>query len=275
MQEKIYQDLLKGASRLYLSKAQLIEAEKARRKYQFSLGKLGRAALGEKEEIDAVNFVYTTLSTEGVPITKEDASLAYNLSQQTAKSVRDENLRVALDMINGLRCVKESSAGITLGFLLRLHSIIMGEYAEKNPGALRKKQAFIYLKSYQKAQEIGFRPPPPQVLKGKLDALIVWYNENAKKLNAIELAALLHLRFYSIHPFEDGNKRMSRLLLNKALFDCGYPMMNISNETSAYFDALIKSVETGNEKPFAEFVYTQVFKAYSLKRKTQAKTQSS
>ncbi|VVC72260.1 Fic/DOC family protein [uncultured archaeon] len=102
---------------------------------------------------------------------------------------------------------------------------------------------------------IGFRPPSPKGIEGKVAELVAWYNSNLGKLNAIELAAVLHLRFYCIHPFEDGNKRVSRLLLNKALFDSGYPLLNVSKETRGYFDSLIKSVEQNDERPFVEFVY--------------------
>jgi len=253
--DKIYDNLLNGADRIYLTKEQLIETEKRRRRYAQRMKKLGKSQLDEKDEIDIVNFVYTTLTTEGVPVTKEDAGLAYKFTQRNVKSIRDENLRVALDMIKGLRYVKESKKGVSLDFLLELHKIIMAEYGAKNPGRLRQKQAYIYLKSYEKVEEIGFRPPAPHEIGKKLAELAKWYEGSMGKLNAIELAALLHLRFYMIHPFEDGNKRVSRLLLNKAFFDSGYPMVNVSKETQGYFDALIKSVEKKNEKPFVEFVY--------------------
>ncbi len=252
---KIYDDLLKGASRIYLTKEDLIEAEKRRRRYLARMKKLGKAAQDEKDEIDAVNFVYTTLSTEGIPITRQDAELAYRFSLKNAKNLRDENLRVALDMIKGLRFVKESKAGISEGFILSLHKTIMAEYGEKRPGCFRKKQAYVYLKSYERTEEIGFRPPVPPEIGKKLNALTTWYNQNFGRLNALELAALLHLRFYKIHPFEDGNKRVSRLLLNKALFDCGYPILNISKNPQKYFDALVESVEGNNERPFVRFVY--------------------
>lgn len=253
--DKIYNELLNGADRIFLAKGQLIEAEKRRRRYADKMKRMGKASQDEKDEIDTVNFVYTTLSTEGVPITKEDADLAYKFAEKNVKSVRDENLRVALDMIKGLRFVKESRAGLSKEFILKLHDIIMAEYGAKNPGKFRQKQAYIYLKSYEKAEEIGFRPPEPGKIMPKLGELVDWYNSNIGKLNAIELAALLHLRFYMIHPFEDGNKRVSRLLFNKALFDSGYPMLNISKDTEMYFDALIKSVEKQDEKPFVEFAY--------------------
>ncbi|MFH1222290.1 MAG: Fic family protein [Candidatus Micrarchaeota archaeon] len=255
--DKIYADLLNDADRIYLAKEQLIEAEKRRRRYAKKMKLLSKAGRDEKDEVDTVNFVYTTLTTEGVPITKEDADLAYRFNQKNIKNIRDENLKVALDMIKGLRYVKESKKGITLAFLLELHKIIMAEYNDKKPGSFRKKQAYIYLKSYGKVEEIGFRPPTPESITPKLNELVDWYNANVGKLNALELAALLHLRFYMIHPFEDGNKRIARLLVNKALFDSGYPMLNISKETQNYFNALIKSVEKKDEKPFAQFVFEQ------------------
>jgi Fic family protein len=256
--DKIYADLLGDAFRIYLTKERLIQLEKQRRQYLQRVKRLGKAKQEEKEEIDTVNFVYTTLTTEGVPITKEDAGLAYRFTGKGVRGIRDENLKVALDMITGLRHVKESKKGISKGFILDLHRIIMAGYKDKNPGEFRKKQAYIYLKSYGKAEEIRFRPPAPNEIEAKIAGLVEWYNADAGKLNAVELAALLHLRLYMIHPFDDGNKRMSRLLLNKALFDSGYPMLNISKETQSYFDALIRSAENKDEKPFALFVADQM-----------------
>jgi len=258
MQDKIYTDLLGGAARIFLTKEQLIQIEKQRRQYLQRVKRLGKAKQEEKEEIDTVNFIYTTLTTEGVPITKEDAGLAYRFAGKNVRGVRDENLKVALDMMKGIRRAKEGEKGISREFILELHKTIMAGYKDKNPGEFRKKQAYIYLKSYDKAEEIRFRPPPPEKIEGMIAELVKWYNANVGKLNAVELAALLHLRIYMIHPFDDGNKRMSRLLLNKAFFDSDYPMLNISKETQSYFDALIRSAENGEERPFVEFVMAQL-----------------
>jgi Fic family protein len=253
--DKIYSDLLKGSARIYLKREELIEAEKRRRRHVQKMKKLGKFRQDEKDEIDTINFVYTTLSTEGVPVTKQDAELAYRFGQRDAKNLRDENLRVALDMVKGLRFVKESKPGISREFILKLHGMVMAEYSGKNPGTFRRKQAYIYLKSYEQVEEISFRPPAPSEIGKKLDELVLWYNENRSKLNALELAAILHLKFYAIHPFDDGNKRVSRLLMNKALFDCGYPLLNISKNPQPYFDALVRSVESKDERHFVQFVY--------------------
>src|SRR3989344_2950600 len=83
---KMYADLLGSISRVYLTKEELIEAEKRRRRYEARMKRMDAAARNEKDEIDTVNFVYTTLTTEGVPITRQDAELAYRFSQKDVRS---------------------------------------------------------------------------------------------------------------------------------------------------------------------------------------------
>ncbi|HQT45189.1 MAG TPA: Fic family protein, partial [Candidatus Micrarchaeota archaeon] len=97
--------------------------------------------------------------------------------------------------------------------------------------------------------------PPRERLDLEVDHFLAWFNAAPGDLDGLIRAGLAHLWFVTLHPFEDGNKRVSRLLLNKALFDSGYPLLNISKETQGYFDALIKSVEKRNEQPFVEFAY--------------------
>ena len=62
--------------------------------------------------------------------------------------------------------------------------------------------------------------------------LITWYNETeqSKTLSPVELAALMHYRFIRIHPFEDGNGRIARLLVNYILIRHGYPMVIVRND---------------------------------------------
>lgn len=49
--------------------------------------------------------------------------------------------------------------------------------------------------------------------------LVEWYNEEEAKgkLSPVELAALFHYRYIRIHPFEDGNGRIARLIVNYIL----------------------------------------------------------
>ena len=71
--------------------------------------------------------------------------------------------------------------------------------------------------------------------------LIRWYNEEEKSGNfsPVELAALFHYRYIRIHPFEDGNGRIARLIVNFILLRHNYPMIVVlSRKKKAYLNAL-------------------------------------
>lgn len=72
----------------------------------------------------------------------------------------------------------------------------------------------------------------PEETPAMMTDLINRYNETeqSKTLSPVELAALMHYRFIRIHPFEDGNGRIARLLVNYILIRHGYPMVIVRNE---------------------------------------------
>lgn len=74
--------------------------------------------------------------------------------------------------------------------------------------------------------------------------LIEWYNqeEQAGTMTPIELASLFHYRYIRIHPFEDGNGRISRLIVNYILYRHGYPMIVVrTKDKKNYLTALSQS----------------------------------
>lgn len=77
-----------------------------------------------------------------------------------------------------------------------------------------RRALFIYSSSNQRVQH-------------KLDQLIRWYDEHKDKLEPVELAALFQRRLVSIHPFVDGNGRLSRLFMDRILreFDKELPLL--------------------------------------------------
>jgi len=66
-----------------------------------------------------------------------------------------------------------------------------------------------------------------------------WYNRVKNGIHPVYLAALAHLKFVNIHPYEDGNGRTSRLIMNYILQGGGFPMLNIPMERrQQYFESL-------------------------------------
>lgn len=95
---------------------------------------------------------------------------------------------------------------------------------------------------------IHFEAPPSKKVLVEMKQFISWFNHSSPKgkapLPALTRAALTHLYFISIHPFEDGNGRISRALAEKALAQCvGQPTLIalsqiIQTHKKAYYQAL-------------------------------------
>ena len=92
----------------------------------------------------------------------------------------------------------------------------------------------------------------PQETPALMSDLVDWYNtaEQSGKFTPVELAALFHYRYIRIHPFEDGNGRIARLLSNYILARHGYPMIVIrSRKKKDYLEALHKTDLTVGSAP--------------------------
>lgn len=94
-----------------------------------------------------------------------------------------------------------------------------------------------------------FEYASPEETPALMSDLVDWYNEAEKsgKYTPVELAALFHYRYIRIHPFEDGNGRIARLLVNYILARHEWPMIVVrSRDKQQYIEALHKSdVEIG------------------------------
>jgi len=86
-----------------------------------------------------------------------------------------------------------------------------------------------------------FEYASPEETPALMTDLVDWYAEaeNSRTYTPVQLAALFHYRYIRIHPFEDGNGRMARLLVNYILVKHGYPMIVVrSRKKDAYIEAL-------------------------------------
>lgn len=86
-----------------------------------------------------------------------------------------------------------------------------------------------------------FEYATPEETPALMADLLQWYNQAEEEgtMTPIELASLFHYRYIRIHPFEDGNGRISRLIVNYILYRHGYPMIVVkSADKNNYLTAL-------------------------------------
>ena len=86
-----------------------------------------------------------------------------------------------------------------------------------------------------------FEYASPEETPALMADLVNWYNaeEELGRLSPVELAALFHYRYIRIHPFEDGNGRIARLMVNYILSRHGLPMIVVrSRKKQDYLEAL-------------------------------------
>ncbi|MFH1072220.1 MAG: Fic family protein [Nanoarchaeota archaeon] len=94
-------------------------------------------------------------------------------------------------------------------------------------------------------------PPPYTKVKKHLKNLFAWYQDQKRNLHPFELATLMHAKLAWIHPFEDGNGRTARAVMNFILLKKGYPMFYIPIERREEY---YRSLELADQDKYEEYV---------------------
>lgn len=155
--------------------------------------------------------------------------------------------------------LKDKSMPLTQNFIRQLHKVLLREdytvYRDLPSGGTTsftvhagqyKTRPNSVITRYGDRFEYASPEETPLLMTDLVD----WYNEAEQEgvLSPVKLAALFHYRFIRIHPFEDGNGRIARLMANYILARHGWPMIVIRNRKKAeYLEALHRSdMKVGN-----------------------------
>jgi len=202
----------------------------------------------EKElESFMVKFTYNTQRIEGSKLTlKDTANLLEKGITPKEKPIRDikeaeANKKVFYEML-------KYEKDLSLQIVLYWHKKLFEDTKEDIAGKIREHGVQI--------SRSKFTPPTPIELQILLKEFFDWYNQNKNKIFPVELAALVHLKFVTIHPFSDGNGRISRVMMNFVLHKQGFPMLDIPYEKRAgYYNALERSQVKKNDLIFLQWFF--------------------
>lgn len=216
-----------------------------------------------------LDWNYHSNAIEGNSLTYGEtrAFLMHGLTAK-GKPLKDHlDIRGHNEAINFLYQMIKEENEITESDIRSLHKIILVEPYEvdtqTNEGIPAKKriQIGVYKTSANhvltKTGEIHYYATPEEtpILMGEL---METYRQNKSnpKVHPFILAAYFHYRLTAIHPFDDGNGRMARLMMNLLLMKAGFPPVIIRQEKAsreAYYYALSQA-DAGEYLPFFELI---------------------
>ena len=176
--------------------------------------------------------VYTSNKIEGNTLTKGQTKAVLEAIQLN-RAIRD-NFSINNDL--------------SLELICRIHKDITFNTLENSEweGKIRSSQVYI--------SNSLITPPPAEKVKEQLNEAIDRFNNSDKELIDI---FKYKLDFVRIHPFMDGNGRLSRLIMNGLLTAKGYPRIIIRNQDKGfYYDAIESSLRVGRYDAWLKFMLT-------------------
>jgi Fic family protein len=205
-----------------------------------------------------IRFTHNTNKIEGSTLTLLEVNLAINEMGVSINKPTDDIVEAKLhmqcyeDMVN-----KTDKVELTKELILKWHKTLFSLHPNYNnfAGLIRRGQIYI--------QGINYVSPAGGIAcETLLDQLFTWYFEKNKSLHPVLLACLMHYRFLSIHPFDDGNGRMSRLLMNFILFKNHYPMFDIPAQIrKSYYKILERANLKEDEMSFVGWFFKHYVKS--------------
>jgi Fic family protein len=232
----------------------LKKIDKIRKNFLKEYRKIPKSAKEKQEENFAIKFTYNSQRIEGSTLTlKETADLFERGITPSSRSIRDVKEAEAHKEVfeNMMGYEKDLNHQMVLFWnkklLERTKSDVSGKIRNHHVAIARSR----------------FVPPMPSELEFLLKDFFDWYNKFKKKLHPVELAALVHLKFVTIHPFGDGNGRISRIMMNFVLHKGGFPMLDIPySKRTSYYNALERSQMKKEDNIFLQWFYKRYLEEY-------------
>lgn len=214
-----------------------------------------------------IEWTYNSNAIEGNTLTFGETSffLREGLTSE-GKPLKDfleaKNHAEAIDVLEDFI---HNKTPLTEFFIKSLHGVLLRGMGSTIAKGAHKEyiQKPLHIGEYKKQPnhvlmangEMHYYCEPLQV-PGEMEKLMKWLSsEEVQKLPAIEKAVLLHYKFVTIHPFDDGNGRISRLLMNLVLMKDGFPPCIIKNKNRRGYIACLEKVRIEkDETPFLIFI---------------------
>lgn len=262
LNKKVISGILDAVSGHYeknsvFTKESIRKMEEMKLEYKDLLKKLTTKQYQDIIDRFTVNFTYESNAIEGNSLTLKDVTMILHEN----KAIKGKDLREVYETLNtrtAMEFLFYKKIRIKESDILKLHEILV-----KNTGV-----SLGYKKFPNFLLGRNVKTTAPENVAEEMQKLLFWYSEK-KPMHPLQKAALFHARFEKMHPFEDGNGRVGRILLNAILLEHNYPPLIIrKTQRIAYFHAL-GAADRGYYEPLCQFLvekykqtYQQFFEIY-------------
>lgn len=179
------------------------------------------------------------------------------------------------EAINWILEIVKDETPLTEKFIRELHTLLLKESSYKEAqtpdGKPTRRKIEVGKYKTQPNHVITvtgetFYFAAPEETPAKMQELIEWFRNEKEKpdVNPIILAALFHYRFIRIHPFDDGNGRVARILMNFILMQFGYPPVIIKTEDKENYYAVLRLADADELEPFVEYITENLIRSLEI-----------
>lgn len=178
------------------------------------------------DETEVPESVYNSNAIENSTLTlKETEKILLEMKVSKNVSLREvfeaKNLARVMEYIRS-----KTSEELSKETILLLHQMLIGNIDEGIAGRLRRKGEYVRVGSF-------IAPPPEHIERMFEEALIEYSSDNISYF--VDKIAKFHLQFETIHPFNDGNGRIGRVIINYQLYRLGFPGIIIRDKEKAVY----------------------------------------
>lgn len=203
------------------------------------------------EEYFRINYTYESNRIEGNTLTMQETHLVVN----QGITIGGKSMREHLEAINHSEAIDYlyNMIGRRVDFnervLKELHYLVLKGIDRENAGKYRNVPVRIGGSSFVPAQ--------PYLVTKLMEDVFIFYEEKKDIIHPVVLAAEMHERIVTVHPFIDGNGRTSRLVMNLILLSYGYTIANLKGDNPSrlrYYSALEKCQTENDKTAFIELI---------------------
>jgi Fic family protein/DNA-binding XRE family transcriptional regulator len=198
-----------------------------------------------------LEYTFESNRIEGNTMTLRETDMVIN----EGLTISGKSMREHLETINHqeaigfIKDLMDKNNSINERDLLSIHNLILRGIIPEDAGRYRKVQVMIKGSTHM--------PPQPFMVAKEMEDYFIWYEINKNKLHPVILAAEMHERLVTIHPFIDGNGRTSRLIMNLILMQKGYLIANIKGDYEnrmQYYQSLETAQTKKDKEDFLFFI---------------------